>query len=114
MAAITGSAVRRHREPEILQEKIVQQARMERAKKAQDERSWIADLKTYRSGDIAKLNLEEAKTSSLIAPDYEVDEYVLLFYSLRSATKAEDRANELDWWYLSCCSRTSYTITTLA
>ena len=65
---------------------------MERTKKAQDEGSWIANLETYRSGDIAKLNLEEAKTSSLIAPDYEVDECVLLFYSLRSATKAEDRA----------------------
>ena len=69
--AITRSAVRRHCQPEILQEVIVQQVRLDRILKAQGEEKWIADLKTYLIGDVATLSAEELKFSAIIAPDYD-------------------------------------------
>ena len=44
--AITRSAMRRRCHPEILQEAIVQQVRLERIKQAQEEEKWIDDLIT--------------------------------------------------------------------
>lgn len=61
--AITRSAVRRRCQPEILQEVIVQQVRLECVKQTQEEDKWIADLKTYLIGDVAKLKAEELNTS---------------------------------------------------
>ena len=73
VAAITRSAARRHCQPEVLQEEVVQQVRIDRIRQAQDEERWIASLKTYLIGDVAKLKAEEAKICGRLAPDYEVD-----------------------------------------
>ena len=53
VAAITRSAARRHCQPEVLQEEVVQQVRIDRIRQAQDEERWIASLKTYLIGDVA-------------------------------------------------------------
>ena len=79
MIAITRSAQRRRQRPEVLQEEIVQRMRIERIKQAQEEESWIANLKKYLVGDLTQLNAEDAKSCARIAPDYEVDENGLLF-----------------------------------
>lgn len=91
MAAITRSAVRRRQLPEFMQEEVVQKLRIERIKRSQDKESWITKLKEYLIGDINHLNNEEAKLCVRIAPDYEVDESVLLFFCPRSADNAEGR-----------------------
>ena len=83
--------MRRRCHPEILQEVIVQQIRLERIKQAQEEENWIADLKTYLIGDVNKLKAAELKSSALIAPDYEVDQSGLLFFCPRSAAQSDDR-----------------------
>ena len=92
VAAITRSAVRRRCQPEILQEEIVQQVRIDRIRQAQDEESWISNLKTYLIGDVARLSAEEAKICALSASDYEVDQSGLLLYCPESAAKSEGRA----------------------
>ena len=51
MAAITRSAQQRRRQPEILQEEIVQPMRIERISQAQDEESWSTNLNEYLIGD---------------------------------------------------------------
>ena len=91
MMAITRSARRRRQQPEVLQEEIVQQMRIERIKQAQEEESWIANLKEYIVGDLTHINAEDAKLCARIAPDYEVDENGLLFFSPRSAKESDDR-----------------------
>ena len=53
VTAITRSSARRRCEPQILQEEIVQQVRIDRIKRAHDEERWISNLKTYLTGDIA-------------------------------------------------------------
>ena len=40
---------------------------------------------------MARLNVEEAKSSALIAPDYEIDEDGLLFFCPSSVSKSNDR-----------------------
>ena len=44
IAAVTRSAVRRRRSPEVRQEEFVRQVRIERIKQAQEEEIWIANL----------------------------------------------------------------------
>ena len=87
VAAITRSAARRHCQPEVLQEEVVQQVRIDRIRQAQDEERWIASLKTNLIGDVAKLKAEEAKICSRLAPDYEVDQSGLLLFCPRSTAK---------------------------
>ena len=62
--------------------RIVQRMRIERIKQAQEEESWIANLKKYLVGDLTQLNAEDAKLCARIAPDYDVDKNDLLFFSL--------------------------------
>ena len=95
VAAITRSAARRHCQPEVLQEEVVQQVRIDRIRQAQDEERWIASLKTYLIGDVAKLKAEEAKICGRLAPDYEVDQSGLLLFCPRSTAKPEDRAESV-------------------
>jgi methyl coenzyme M reductase gamma subunit len=64
VAAITRSAMRRRREPELLQEEVVQRIRIERIKQAQEEEVWIRNLKLYLTGDPAQLSAAEAKTTA--------------------------------------------------
>ena len=85
VAAITRSAMRRRREPELLQEEVIQRIRIERIKQAQEEEVWIRNLKLYLTGDPAQLSAAEAKITACIAPDYDVDESGLLFFCPRSA-----------------------------
>ena len=56
--AFTRSAVRRRRYPNVLQEEVVQQIRIERIKQSQEEESWIANLKEFLIGDITKLTIK--------------------------------------------------------
>ena len=65
--------------------------RIERIRQAQDEESWIANLKTYLVGDVMELNAEELKGSAQIANDYEVDESGLLLFCPRPNLPEEDR-----------------------
>ena len=58
IAAVTRSAVRRRRSPEVLQEEFVRQVRIERIKQAHTEESWIANLKEFLIGDITKLSIK--------------------------------------------------------
>ena len=58
---------------------------------AQDEESWISNLKIYRTGDISTITSADAKSFALIAPDYQIDQDMLLFFCTRSSTKSEDR-----------------------
>ena len=69
VAAITRSAMRRRREPELLQEEVVQRIRIERIKQAQEEEVWIRNLKLYLTGDPAQLSAAEEKTTACIALD---------------------------------------------
>jgi len=69
-----------------LQEVIVQQVRIDRIIKAQEEKKWIADVKTYLIGDVATLPAEELKIGAVIAPEYEFDRSELLFFCSRSST----------------------------
>ena len=77
-----------------MQEDVVQKIRIEIIKQAQEEESWIANLKEFLIGDITKLSIEEAKLCARIAFDYELDERGLLFFCLRS-TKDPDSRVEL-------------------
>ena len=77
-----------------MQKSIVQQVRLDRILKAQEEEKCIADLKTYLIGDVATLSAEELKVSAVIAPDYEVDRSGLLLFCPRSANRSDDRVVE--------------------
>ena len=53
IAAIARAAAGRRHLPRIVREGILQQIRIERIKQAQDEESWIFNLKIYLDGDIS-------------------------------------------------------------
>ncbi|GMF40035.1 unnamed protein product [Phytophthora fragariaefolia] len=89
IAAITRS--RQRRDWEVLQEPLVQRMRMERIGRAQDEETWIVDLKKYMTGDVHELTSTEAKLCAKIAEGYEIDEVGLLFYCPPSKQSCEDR-----------------------
>ena len=91
LAAVSRSAVRRRRSPEILQEEFVRQVIIERIKKAQEEEKWIANLKEFLIGDITKVSIEEAKLCARIALYYEVDESGQLFFCPRSTEDPDSR-----------------------
>ena len=88
--AITIAAARRRNSPQIVQEEIVQQIRIERIKLAHDEESWMSNLKIYLTGDISKITSADAKSCAFIATDYEGDQDGLLLFCPRSSTKSED------------------------
>ena len=92
VAAITREAARRRQSPQIVQEAILQQIRIERIKLAKDEESWISNLKIYLAGDISPITSADAKSCAVIAPNYEVDQDRLLLFCPRSATKSEDHS----------------------
>ena len=81
-AAVTRSAVRRLRSPEVMQEGFVRQVRIKRIKQAQEEESWIANLKEFLIGDITKLSVDDAKLCARVAFEYEVDESRLYVFVL--------------------------------
>ena len=91
VAAITVAAARRLHLPQIVQEEIVQQILIERIQQAQDEESWISNLMIYVTGDVSTITSADATLCGLIAPDYKVDQDVLLLFCPRSAIKSEDR-----------------------
>ena len=79
VAAITRADSRRRRSPQILQEEIVQQMRIERVKQEQDIESRISNLKIYLSEDISTITSAEAKSCALMASDFEVDQDEFFF-----------------------------------
>ena len=90
VAADTRTAARRRHSPQIVQEKIVQQIRLKRIERAQDEESWISNLKIYLTEDVSTITSADAKSRVLIAPDYDIDQDGMLLYCPRSSTKSED------------------------
>ena len=52
IAAVNRSSVRRRQSPELLQEEIVLQVRIEIIKQAQEEKKWIVNLNKFLIGDI--------------------------------------------------------------
>ena len=91
ISAVTRSAVRRRRSPEVMQEEVVQRIRIDKIKQAQEEESWVANLKKFLIGDITTLSIEEAKLGARIVFDYEVDESGLLFFCPRSTEDSDSR-----------------------
>ena len=89
MDAITRSAVRMHRRPEVWRKEVVQQIRIERVKQA---RSGNLDhhLKEFLVGDTTQLRAEDAKTCYWIASDYKEEESGLLLFCPRQFGSAED------------------------
>ncbi|GMF28590.1 unnamed protein product [Phytophthora fragariaefolia] len=65
--------------------------RSERIVQAQNEETWIANLKSYLRGNLADLTVVEAKACSKIADDYEVDGDGLLLYCPTTAQSSGDR-----------------------
>ena len=59
--AITRAAARRRQSPQIVQEEIVQQIRIERIKQAQGKENWISNLKIYLTGDVSTITSADAK-----------------------------------------------------
>ncbi|PUE80042.1 integrase zinc binding domain-containing protein, partial [Xanthomonas vasicola] len=63
-----------------LNEYSVQQLRVERILKAQDEEEWIVRLKAYLRGELSQLTNDQAKECVKIAGSYEIDDSGLLYY----------------------------------
>ena len=78
-----------------MQEDVVQSIIIERIKQAQEEESWIANLKEFLIGEITNLSIEEAKLCARIALDYEVDKVGLLFFCPRSTEDPDSRVELL-------------------
>ena len=97
VAAITRSTTRRRCSLTVLQEEIVQQVWIERINRAQDEESWISDLKTYLIENIDRLNAREAKICALIVPDYEVDQSGNYLSVLGQQQKAKNVVSRFVW-----------------
>ncbi|OWZ05873.1 LOW QUALITY PROTEIN: reverse transcriptase [Phytophthora megakarya] len=85
------SGVRIGSDPDSLREEVVRELRIERIRQAQDEESWILDLKKYLVGKIRDLTQEDAKIFGSIAMNYEVDQSDLLFYCPTTKEAAADR-----------------------
>ena len=80
MVPITRSTMRRCRGFTSIQEDVIQQMRLDRKKQAQDEESWIDNLKLDLVGDVTELGATEVKASAVTAPDYVVDEGGLFYF----------------------------------
>ena len=74
-----------------MQEDVIQQLRVERIRKAQEEESWIMELKAYLKGDLGGLSAESAQSCSKMARDYEISEEGLLMYCPVYKTDEDDR-----------------------
>ena len=61
-----------------MQADVIQQLRVERIRKAQEEESWIADLKAYLRENLGDLSAESAQSCSKLARDYEISDEGLL------------------------------------
>ncbi|OWZ07874.1 LOW QUALITY PROTEIN: reverse transcriptase [Phytophthora megakarya] len=85
------SGVRIGSDPDSLREEVVRELRIERIRQAQDEESWILDLKKYLVGEIRDLTQDDAKMFRSIAMNYEVDQSDLLFYCPTTKEEAADR-----------------------
>ncbi|KAE8986338.1 hypothetical protein PF005_g22565 [Phytophthora fragariae] len=57
----------RHLTPEVLDEMVVKRIRMERIREAQDEESWIHNLKKFIRGDVTDMTSREANNCSKLA-----------------------------------------------
>ena len=90
VAAITQAVARRRHSPQIVQQESVKQIQIERIKQAQDEDSWISNIKIYLSWDVFTITSADVKSCDLISPDYEVNQDKLLLFCPRSATKSQD------------------------
>ena len=95
----------------MLREEVVQQIRIKRIKRAQEEDGLIANVNNYLAGNVTQENDEDAKTCSRIAPGYKVDENGFLFFCLRSSGSSEDRTRWSASWCLNCCNKTFCIIT---
>ncbi|KAG3087769.1 hypothetical protein PI124_g14918 [Phytophthora idaei] len=84
VVAATRSRSRWKDAPEVLQSDVVQRVRTDRIQQAQNEEKWIADLKAYLSGELDKLDANEAQMCGKTADEYEVDKSGLLLYCPRA------------------------------
>ena len=73
VAAISHADARRRHSPRIVLEEILQQLQIERINQAQDEETWISDLKIYLTEDVSTITSADEQSCALIAPGYEVD-----------------------------------------
>ncbi|KAE8908954.1 hypothetical protein PF005_g26253 [Phytophthora fragariae] len=82
----------RHLTPDVLDEMVVKRIRMERIREAQDEESWIHNLKKFIRGDMTDMTSRDASNSSKLAQQYEENENGLPFYHSRGDESSEDRS----------------------
>ncbi|OWY90822.1 reverse transcriptase, partial [Phytophthora megakarya] len=80
VVAVTARVSRVRSPAGVMQEGLIRKMRVDRIRRAQEEKVWIAGMKKYLSGSIADFTQAEARSYGKIAADYEVDEHDLLFY----------------------------------
>ncbi|ETP13657.1 hypothetical protein F441_11253 [Phytophthora nicotianae CJ01A1] len=91
MAATTRSRTRLKNSVEVLHLDVVQRIRTDQILRAQNEETWIVNLKAYLSGDLEDLDAGEAQACNKIEDDYDVDDGGLLFYYPRAGRDDGDR-----------------------
>ena len=64
---------------------MIQQIRIKLIKQAQEEESWIANMKGYMIGNVTHMSDKDAKTCSRIDPDEVADENKLIIFCTRSS-----------------------------
>ena len=91
VCAVTRSIPLIREYEEMMQADVLQQLRVERIRKAQEEESWIANLKAYLRGDLGGLSAESAQSCSKLARDYETSDEGLLVYCPSHKNDEDDR-----------------------
>ncbi|GMF46602.1 unnamed protein product [Phytophthora fragariaefolia] len=90
-AASAHAASPRTGTPEVLKELVVQRIQLDRARTAQGEERWTANLKRYLRGELGSLSKREPEDYRNITPQYEEGESGLLYNRTRGDESAEDR-----------------------
>ena len=75
---------------EAVQEDAIQQLRVDRIRKAQDEETWVRDL-SYLKEDWGDLSVDSARSCSKMSEDYEISEEGLLDYCPNQKIEGDDR-----------------------
>ena len=89
--AVTRARVPIKMSGETMNNEVVQQLRVDRIRKAQEEEGWMRDLKAYLNGNWGDLSVESARLCSKMSEYYEIIEEGLLVYCPRSRSEWDDR-----------------------
>ncbi|KAG3110789.1 hypothetical protein PI124_g20256 [Phytophthora idaei] len=78
----------------------------------QDEEKWIADLNAFLSGELDKLDADEARLCGMIADEYDVDESGLPLYCPRARRTNDERDLVAKLVVTEACSKMYFIIIT--